>query len=268
MVGQDSLSYLEAIILGLIQALTEFLPVSSSGHLVIGQQLLGVNPEGGAAFEVAVHLGTLLSILVVLRAEIVSLLKGFLPSGDRNELWWQEIKFICLSALPAGLIGVLFKDALEASFSNLKGVGLALCLTGLILLSTKSRQGKRQTLTLRDTLFIGFAQAFAILPGISRSGSTISMALWLGIDRDRAAKLSFLMSLPVVAGAGLLKALDLKDLSLSSQAYLTMGLGAFISFAVGMLALAMLLKWIIKPSFAYFGIYCLFVGSLALFLGL
>ncbi len=262
--SEAPLSLIQAAILGLIQALTEFLPVSSSGHLVIGQALLEIDSGGGASFEVAVHMGTLLSILVVLRDEVLSLLRGCVLSQHRTSAWREETTFIILSAVPAGLIGVFFKDLLESAFNHLWLVGATLTFTGVILLSTKSRQGARERLTLIDSLLIGLAQAIAILPGVSRSGATISAALWLGIERDRAARLSFLMSLPVVGGAGLLKALDLSTQALSSELVYAMSVGAIISFIIGIFALKAMLKWIIKPSFAYFGVYCLLMGLIIL----
>lgn len=260
----EGISIIESLILGIVQALTEFLPVSSSGHLVIAQYILGSTGTEDAAFEVAVHLGTLLSILVILRSEIIGLFLGFFSAKYRHNSWREEVLFILLSAIPAGLIGVLFKDDLESAFNNLWGVGMALTLTGCILLSTRKLSGERQNPTLWDTLWIGLAQAVAILPGISRSGSTISISLWLGIERNRAAKLSFLMSLPVIGGAGLLKGLDIVEQPLSIELYQSLIVGAASSFIFGLFALSWMLKWISKPSFAYFGIYCVIVGILAM----
>ena len=262
--ASESMSVIESLILGIVQALTEFLPVSSSGHLVIAQHILGTSPTGDAAFEVAVHLGTLFSILVVLRTEIFTLCSGLLSAQYRHKSWREDMTFIILSAIPAGVIGVLFKDDLESAFSNLWGVGVALIFTGAVLLSTRKLSGQRQNITLLDTLSIGLAQAIAILPGISRSGSTISVALWLGIERERAAKLSFLMSLPVIGGAGLLKGLDLMEHPLSTELFQPLIVGTASSFIFGLFALSWMLKWISRPSFAYFGIYCLVAGLIAM----
>ena len=264
----DPLTIIQSFILGIVQALTEFLPVSSSGHLVIVQDLLGGQTGGDAAFEVAVHMGTLLSILVILRREVASLMGGFVSVKYRYPSWREEVTFILLSAIPAGIIGVLFKDELEHSFGNLKGVGIALILTGVLLLTTRNRAGTRQSLSIWDSLWIGLAQAVAILPGVSRSGSTISVALWLGIQRERAAKLSFLMSLPVIGGAGLLKGLDLAEQPISSAAFISLIVGTTSSFVFGLFALRLMLRWISRPSFAYFGVYCIGAGSLAILLAL
>lgn len=266
------LSMLQAIILGLIQALTEFLPVSSSGHLVIGQHLLGVKQSGGALFEVAVHVGTLISILIILRKDVSSLIRGLFARSSRSEEWSQEIRFIVLSMIPAGFIGSLFKNELESSFSHLWSVGLALIFTSILLLSTRKLGGQRTEVGVRDALLIGIAQAIAILPGVSRSGATISTALWLGVERNRAARLSFLMSLPVVGGAGLLKAIDLAsslhDKASTLNALMPVLVGSITSFIFGLFALSAMLKWIARPSFAYFGFYCFGVGLISLYYGI
>lgn len=262
----EHLSFIQALLLGFVQALTEFLPVSSSGHLVLSQHWLGIKDAGDAAFEVAVHLGTLLSILVILRSEISSLLQGLIKAESRNQQWREEISFIILSAIPAGLIGVLFKDQLETAFGSVHAVSVALMATGLVLLTTYKKTGQRERLKLSDSLWIGIAQAIAILPGISRSGSTISLALWLGIQRQRAARLSFLMSIPVIGGAGLLKAVDLAEATVSTEMYQSMLIGMFSSFIFGLVALSFMLKWISKPSFAYFGFYCFGLGFVIFYL--
>ncbi len=256
----SELGIIEALLLGLVQALTEFLPVSSSGHLVLSQHWLGIQAAGDAAFEVAVHLGTLLSILVILRSEVGDLLKGFIRTESRTKVWREELSFILISAIPAGLIGVLFKDQLENAFGSIQAVSLALMATGVILLTTYKRSGNRQQVKLSDAILIGIAQAIAILPGVSRSGSTISLALWLGIQRERAARLSFLMSIPVIGGAGLLKALDLIKSPIDAEMYIMMLIGMSSSFIFGLGALSIMLKWISKPSFAYFGFYCFGLG--------
>ena len=264
------MSIWEAFILGCVQAFTEFLPVSSSGHLVLTQAVLGVDLEGGASFEVAVHLGTLLSVVCLFWKEVTFLIQGGLPylrtawPLDRQQEWSMLMRFIILGSIPAGVIGILFKDELESAFGNVKGVGAALCITGVILLSTWKKQGKRTQIGFMDALLIGGAQAVAILPGISRSGSTIAMALFLNISRTRAARLSFLLSLPVVGGAGLLKALDLVESPPTSQEWIGLCVGAGTSFVVGLGALWGMLKWVESSAFSFFGIYCLGVGGYVL----
>lgn len=258
-----------AALLGLVQALTEFLPVSSSGHLVLGQALLGVAPGGGAAFEVAVHFGTLLSVLLLFRAEVVelvgALLRALKAPGQIGARWGEDpplrrLGAIAVGCLPAGIIGVLFKDELEAAFGSVSLVGGALILTGVVLLSTRFAPDGDGPVTLKRGLIIGFAQAMAILPGISRSGSTIAAGMFLGVDRDTAARYSFLLSLPVVAGATLLKAKDLLEVPPGADLMAALGVGAVVSFVAGMGALWLVMAVVRRGWFRHFGWYCLAAG--------
>lgn len=260
---------LTAIILGLIQALTEFLPVSSSGHLVLGQAVLGAHDDGGAAFEVAVHFGTLLSVAVIFRTEIGQLLRASVGAaghpGEFQRRWREDPVLrlagaIVLGCIPAGVVGVAFKDQFEAAFDSITGVCIALIVTGLVLLATRLARPGDGEVTLGRSLLIGIAQAVAILPGVSRSGSTIATALFLGVERDLAARYSFLLSLPVIFGATLLKARDLVAAPPSSEALLSLGVGALVSFVAGIAALVLLLRLVQKGWFAHFGWYCLAVG--------
>ena len=262
--SESALSYGDAIILGLVQALTEFLPVSSSGHLVLAEALFNIQSGEGAAFEVAVHLGTLLSIVVLFRREVWRLIQTCIRYTRVAPQDRADLMFIIVGSIPAGVVGVLWKDALERSFGSIQGVGVALVLTGLLLLSTLRDAGARTQVSAMDGLWVGIAQAIAILPGVSRSGSTIAIALKLGIDRNRAARLSFLMSLPVVAGAGLLKSLELLAQPTPSSVYVTLGIGGISAFAFGIGALWLMLKWVVRPSFGYFGFYCVIVGVIAI----
>lgn len=260
---------LTAIILGLVQALTEFLPVSSSGHLVLGQALLGAHDGGGAAFEIAVHFGTLLSVLVVFRAEVNRLIRatlGALTAPSQIGARWREdadlrlAGAIVLGCIPAGVVGLAFKDQLEAAFDSITGVCIALICTGLVLLATRLARPGDGEVTLGRSLLIGAAQAVAILPGVSRSGSTIATAMFLGVDRDLAARYSFLLSLPVIFGATLLQARDLVAAPPPSEALLALAAGALVSFVAGIAALVLLLKLVSRGAFAHFGWYCLAVG--------
>ncbi|MCB9523606.1 MAG: undecaprenyl-diphosphate phosphatase [Myxococcales bacterium] len=258
-----------AALLGLVQALTEFLPVSSSGHLVLGQALLGVTPTGGAAFEVAVHFGTLLSVLLLFRAEVIeltgALLRALRAPGQIGARWGQDpalrlLGAIAVGCLPAGVIGVLFKDELEAAFGSVTLVGGALIFTGLVLLSTRLAPDGDGAVTLKRGVLIGWAQALAILPGISRSGSTIAAGLFLGVERDSAARYSFLLSLPVVAGATLLKAKDLAEAPPASDLMVALGVGAGVSFVAGLGALWLVMAVVRRGWFRHFGWYCLAAG--------
>lgn len=273
------MSPLAAAILGLVQALTEFLPVSSSGHLVIAQALLGVKTEGGAAFEVAVHFGTLLSVALLFRRDLLALAASALGAcraiaalrrpGRLRAAWQTDPQLRLLAALavgcvPAGVVGILFKDQLEAAFGSVKLVGAALLFTGVVLLLTRLAPKGDKAVGLGAAALIGVAQAVAILPGISRAGSTIATALFLKVEPEAAARFSFLMSLPVVAGATLLKARDLLHAPPGAEAVTAMAIGAAVSFTFGMLALWLIMAVVRRGWFAHFGWYCLAVGGVAL----
>ena len=247
----------QAIGLGIVQALTEFLPVSSSGHLALTQQWLAIEGTQGATFEVAVHLGTLLSVLCFFYQDLKQIIMTMRQQASQStSLAW----FIIFSSIPAGIIGVAFKDQIEALFQHTQTISIALCVTGCILIATLWLHGTRDHLKVSDAWWIGIAQAFAIIPGISRSGSTITMALVLGISRTQAARLSFLMSIPVVAGAGLLKAIDCVQNPPSADMLVNLLVGGVTAFLVGLWALSLMLKWIQSKYFAWFGAYCLLMG--------
>ena len=208
----------EAIFLGALQGATEFFPVSSSGHLVVGQTLLGLEIQG-VQFEVAVHVATLVSVFVIYRGRLIDLLYGMMRR-DRDA--WQYVGLLAFATLPAGIVGVFFGDAIEALFESPFVPATAFLVTGAILWSTRRvlgrKDGKKPGWGV--ALLIGFAQAFALVPGISRSGTTVAMALWLGVDAEEAATFSFLMAIPVIAGAVLLQMPDVasQGLTLSGTA--------------------------------------------------
>ena len=195
------MSAIEAIILGIIQGLTEFLPVSSSGHLELGKAILGDKslPEESLLFTVVLHFATALSTVVIFRKEILEIIVGLLQFK-----WNEQTEFslkIILSMVPAALIGVLFNDQIEALFSRqIILVGTMLILTGLLLFLADRAKNTDKPVTYKSAILIGIAQAIAILPGISRSGATISTSVLLGIDRERAARFSFLMVVPLILG--------------------------------------------------------------------
>ena len=269
---------LTAAILGLVQALTEFLPVSSSGHLVLAQHLLGVESETGLsadAVAVAVHFGTLLSVVLVFRDDVRALVKTSVTAGLQPRSWrtrWaQDPTFrlasaIIIGCIPAGIIGLAFKDQIEGAFESVTVVSVALLVTGVVLLCLLRAPTGDKRVSLTSGLFIGIVQAIAIIPGISRSGSTIAAALFMGLEREHAAKYSFLLSLPVIAGATGIKTIELLDQSLSQDMWLALGTSAFVAFTAGIFALKFLMSTVKSGSFAYFGWYCLLVGILGLVL--
>lgn len=252
------MTFFEAVLLGLVQGLTEFLPVSSSGHLVLLQNYLGIK-EGVLTFDVYVHLGTLFSILVIFKKDIISLITN-LPASLR------EIFLIVLAIIPAGLAGVILRDFFAGMYASGKIVGWMLLITGLILYyaenRTRSSEGKKEPSWL-DALLIGIAQSFAILPGISRSGSTLSMGLLTGLKRREAARFSFLISIPTIGGAALLEALDAFQDPVKVD-WTIIAAGTLVAFIAGVFAIKVLLKFLEEGKLKAFAIYCWTVGALTI----
>lgn len=256
------MTYLESIILGFVQGATEFLPVSSSGHLVMAQALLHVEIPG-VLFEVAVHVATLVSILLVYRTRVGDLIRGAF-SGDREALTY--IGLICVATVPAGLLGVFAKDAIEQLFDNPWAPGAALLVTGTFLWS--SRGALERAVATRPTwgaaLLIGLAQAFALVPGISRSGATVVAALWLGIEAREAAAFSFLMAVPAVAGAAVLQLPDLAGGGAASLDPAVVLAGSIVAGGTGVAAIRTFNAMLARRSFHFFAPYCWTVGALYL----
>jgi len=267
------LSLLEAIILGVVQGLTEFLPISSSGHLVLGELLLGVKFDD-ISFEVFLHFGTFLSVVIVFRHTIWSMFKAVwlkaksifvrkVVSSDRED--WHLFWLIIAGSIPAGIAGVLFKNYVEKGFSSVPFVCVMLLVTGTVLILTPFFVAIRGKLNFGDALMVGLAQALALLPGISRSGLTISIGIFKGVERSKAAEFSFLLSLPAVLGASLLELKDVLSHTNSGQDLRIYLIGAVTAFVVGYLAIKFLLNVIRKGKFQYFGYYCFAVGLFFLF---
>jgi len=266
------MSAFSAAILAVIQGLTEFLPVSSSGHLVLGETLLGSHAFGNSiAFELVVHLGTFLAVLVVFWKDIMMLLKVFLASAFVPRKWQSEFNnnrefklsiLMIISMLPAGIVVLVMRDQISDLFSKPFMVSIALLLTGVMLLSTKYYPKTDQPIDLRRAILIGLAQALALIPGISRSGSTITMALALGVKQEQAARFSFIMVLPLIVAATLLEFKDLLELGISPDEIIILLIGLLVSFIVGFLSLRWLLQLLRKGKFHYFAWYCF---SIALF---
>ena len=249
---------IDALILGSLQGITEFLPVSSSGHLVLGQHFLGLSLPGNF-FEVLVHLGTLCSVLVVFRTEILKLIQSIKSAESKIML-----SALVIGTIPAVLIGLSMKDKISQLFENPLAVSFSLILTGIWLVMTKWFVNQQSNINLKNGFLIGCAQAIAIIPGISRSGATIGVAMLLGISPEKAAKFSFLLAIPAIAGAGLLTAIDIDPALVSSLSSGTIIVAFFSSFLVGWAALTWLLKLISKGQFHWFGLYCMVIGILTL----
>ncbi len=255
------MDFLTSFILGTIQGLTEFLPVSSSGHLVISQRLFGLTGDN-LLLDTILHLGTAIAILIVFRRDISSLIGGFFAK-DRNQRK-QSMSYaglIIVGTIPAGLAGVFLKDYFEQAFAAPQFAGAMLLVTaGLLFFSARQSNGAAP-LSLSIAFIIGIAQAFAILPGISRSGSTIATALLLGVARPEAGRFSFLLALPAIFGAIVLQIGDLETLTMPVPA---VALGFAASLAAGYAALRMLLHFVNQGKLHYFGFYCALVGVIVL----
>lgn len=255
------MSFAHALLLGLLQGLTEFLPVSSSGHLVIVQHFLPGFDQPGLAFDILLHLGTMVAVLIYFRRDIGLMLASPWQSGPQARTYRRMLGLIVLASVPTGLIGLGFKDFFEGLYENVRLVSLMLLVTGVLLfLSERFRRPGRKEgqLTLSDALVVGTVQGFAIIPGISRSGSTISALLLKGVDGETAARFSFLLALPAVFGAALL---SLRDLQQVAQAEVPMYLvGAGTAFIVGLCSIHCLMAVVRRKRLVGFAIYCWILG--------
>ena len=244
---------IEAVILAVIQGLTEWLPVSSSGHLVIAQNFLGLNPP--LIFDVMLHFGTLIVVLAVFRNDILKILKALVKRNFNS----QEGKFalhIIVGSIPIAIIGVTFYSFIKSLFSNLLAAGVALLVTGCVLFISEKRLGTKKMNTL-DSLLVGLAQAIAIIPGISRSGLTISTGLLRKIDKATAFRFSFLLSVPAIIGATII---EVKDLVVGNVDVLPVAVGVIVSMLVGYASLKLLQKIVMTEKFHLFAYYCWAVG--------
>lgn len=250
------MTYIQAALLGLIQGLSEFLPISSSGHLVLGQALLDID-TGDITFEVIVHFGTLLAVLTALRGRVLDLIRGCLK---RDWTSWKMVLFLGIGTVPAGVVGLLFQDALETAFSSPAAASGWLVFTGIVLWSTRFASGERTEIGLLDAVLIGFAQCFAILPGVSRSGLTISAGLWRRVDGGEAAAFSFLLSIPIIGGATILKVGEMASNPLTADVLLPLLIGMVVAYISGVFAIGWLLKLLQGSRLDRFSYYCWLVG--------
>ena len=255
---------LQALILGIVQGLTEFLPVSSSGHLELGHALLGDESTDNLRFALVVHVATVLSTIVVFRKDILELLKGLFAFE-----WNEPTKFVSkllFSAIPVLIIGLFFKDQIEELFTgNLVLVGSMLIFTAFLLALPgfiKVNDGK---ITFFKALIIGVAQAVAVIPGISRSGSTIATGLLLGTKKEEVARFSFLMVLIPILGAAFLDMVGGDITSSESISAIPLFIGFIAAFVTGLLACSWMIKIVKRGKLIYFSIYCLIVGVIAIF---
>ena len=254
----------DAILLGIIQGFTEFLPVSSSGHLELGKAILGdtMVAEESLLFTVVLHFATALSTIVVFRKDIIEIISALLKFE-----WNEETQFIVkigISMLPAVIIGLFFEEQLEAFFGgSIAFVGTMLIVTAVLLWLADRAKNTGKPVTFKDSFIIGISQAIAMLPGISRSGATISTSVLLGNDKSKAARFSFLMVVPLIFGK-IAKDVLSGDLSSESTNFTTLGLGFAAAFICGLIACTWMISLVKKSKLRYFSVYCIIVGLIAI----
>jgi len=266
------MTIIQAIVLGIIQGLTEFIPVSSTGHLLITQSLMGIEPgDATFAFLVLVQMGTIVSLVIYFWNDLLVLLKAFFAkpfSTQENRLGW----YIIIATIPALLAGVLLNDAVEALFMYPLIEASIRLFTAALLMSLAEYFGKRtrslENMNWIDSLFIGVMQILAVFPGASRSGTTISAGLFRGFDRPSAARFAFLMSIPVMVAAGLYELLDVLKMPDLSAFIPILAVGFITAAIVGWLAIKWLMKYLSHHSLYIFAGYCAVMGSLILIYGL
>ena len=249
------------IILAVVQGLTEFLPVSSSGHLVVLQKIFGFS-QAPVLFDILLHVGTLGAIVFYFRSELAQILSGLAQKKKESV---NTLMLILIGTIPAAIVGILFQKQIELTFDSLKIVGMAFLITAVFLFSTKLRKNQNRQfnqLKWQDAIFVGIFQGLAILPGISRSGSTITAGLWRGVGRETAFTFSFYLAIPAILGALILKS---SELLVYSSTEIIWGLtGMVIAGIVGFFTLRILEKTLKSTRFFWFGIYCLVLGIIVL----
>lgn len=238
----------QAGLLGIIQGLTEFLPVSSSGHLVLVQSLIPNFSQEGILFDTILHFGTIMAIFVFYFDKI-------------KKLTFEQIKILTIATIPAVIVGFLLKDHIDTIFQNTVLVGVALIVTGLLNIRTDMNRESAGKVSAKNGFIIGLFQAFAILPGISRSGSTIFGGTLVGINKEKAAEFSFLLSIPAVLGANLMEIIKAGGGFVIQQQYIV---GFICSFVAGLLCIKLLLKVLSANKLKYFGYYCILIGTISL----
>ena len=258
----------DSLLLGVLQGFTEFLPISSSGHLIVAQALLGIK-KSGISFEIFVHFGTLMSIFVMFRKDIGAMTVAFLKTirnpkniaaSYHSDKQFNLFVVILIATLPAGVIGILFKESFEMMFITPNFVGYAFIMTGIILFSTKFAISRSAELGIGNGLIIGFVQAFAIIPGISRAGSTIGVGMLRGINGEEAARFSFLLAIPAIGGATLLQVFDIFEYGLKDMSLTVAGAGIISSFLTGIFAIRILMGIMKRGKLHYFSWYCIILG--------
>jgi undecaprenyl-diphosphatase len=260
------MDWLEALLLGILQGLTEFLPVSSSGHLELGKALLGIEAESSLAFTVAVHGATVLSTVVIFRKDLWTITKASLQLR-----WNDSTKFVAkilVSMIPVLVLGLFFKEEIESFFTgNVVFVGSMLIVTSLLLASTTLIKTNKRKINYLDSIIIGIVQAFAVLPGISRSGATISTGLLLGNRREAVTRFSFLMVLIPIIGANLKDVVDGNMTAEGGVGIVPLLIGFIAAFISGLFACKWMIRIVNRGNLIYFAVYCMIIGLIAIIFG-
>jgi len=255
---------LQAISLGIIQGITEFLPISSSAHLAILQHYSKNFQQPGVLFDVMVHFSTLLVVIIYFQKEIIGIVGAILKcgKGEGHRVQRRKALLILMGTIPTGAIGMIFKEDLEKSFSSLSLVGAMLAITGLLLALSDRVKGGKKDLSIFHALLIGTVQGIAIIPGISRSGSTIATGILLGIEREEVARFSFLLSIPAILGAF---ALELQEFSvLPRNELIPYALGMGFAFVIGLLAIDIFMKIMRRRNLSFFAYYCWILSGIVI----
>lgn len=267
------MSLLQSIILGIFQGVAEFLPISSSGHLVLLQNIFDID-QGGLFFTIMLHFGTLISIFIVYFKDIVKIIISFFQiirdfftkrTVELNNESKVLAVMIIVGTIPTGLIGIFFKDFFEGLYESLVAVGIALIITGILLMISEKTNSGRKTakdMTIFDAIFIGIFQGFAIIPGISRAGSTIVGGLFRGLDKKLATKYSFLLAIPAILGAALVQMIDVFKGEVSIVFSLPLIVGLILSTVTGVIAIKFLIKMLEKGKLYYFSYYVWIIGGI------
>lgn len=267
-----NLNFFESIILGLVQGLTEFLPISSSGHLVLAKAVLNIQ-EAPLLYDIFFHFATVLAVFTLFKNEIIRIIVAFIRgviNAAQGKGWRKNYEsdkylrlavFIIIGSIPAAFIGLAFESAIKSVFTSEKSVAVFLWITGVILISTMWAFSKAKQVSAGSALLIGIGQAAALLPGISRSGATIAMGLWRGIKPEDAVKFSFFLAIPAILGANILEFSAMSMTVLKNEIWFLLA-GGITAYLSGLAAIIILMKIIQRGRFFWFGIYCLIIGAI------
>jgi undecaprenyl-diphosphatase len=247
------MEFIDAIILALVQGITEWLPISSSGHLALIQEIFTISSP--RYYDILLHFATLLVILIVFRKEIFSIIKAFIQLDFKSRFGRLGI-YIILATIPIGIVGYFFGDYILVLFNNLKIIGLGFIVTGILLFTTKKRTGRKK-IKILDSILIGLSQCFALIPGISRSGTTISTGLLLNLNKKDVTTFSFLLAIPAILGATIL---EFEKTILTSEVIV----GFIVAVIIGYISLKWIINIINQEKFYYFGYYCIVIGIISI----